>query len=133
MTNEFLSRRWINSDFTIAEFLDRLRPDWLDDCGIGFCQLVPDGYGCFGLRDNELILFLRLSILRLLQDGGLPVRSLNHGKPDDGIYRGYEIFHGYGTDPEQIADAVIAEWVAAGSPLQVEWGNWWLARPDRLP
>lgn len=127
MKNEILERRWLNSEYTVAEFLDRLAPDWLDDIGIGFCQLVRIGHNNFDLRDDDLVLFLRLSILALLKEGGVPARYFADENP------GWDVYHGYGTDPDQIADAVIAEWLAAGSPLQVEWGDWWFSRPDRLP
>ena len=36
----------------------------------------------------------------------------------------------YGTKPEEIADNVIAEWLAEGAPEYVEWGRWWFAYPN---
>ncbi len=35
----------------------------------------------------------------------------------------------YGTKPEEIADNVIAEWLAEGCSTEVEWGRWWFAEP----
>ena len=126
MINVFLLRKQVHCDYDIAGFLDGLRRAWLDDNGIGFNQHVPTGYNHFGLRGDELDLFLRLCILRILQEGGRPVRFVESAGD-------WEFHDGYGDDPDRIADAMIGEWKKAGAPIQPEWNSWLFARPDRMP
>ena len=61
--------------------------------------------------------------MALLERGARPVRSL-------GRMPGWQLDRSYGETPDQIADAVIAEWLASGAgDPDVE--DLWFATPDR--
>lgn len=93
--------------FTVAEYLEGL-PSETDSDGEGLWAIVPTGQG-FAFQDAELSEFVRLCVLRLLDSGAVPVR---HGPKDADLE--WEEQTQYGTAHEQIADAIIAEWLATG-------------------
>lgn len=101
-----LSRRRPLGD-TAAEFLECL-PYEIDGDGEALWRIVPMGRG-FGFKGDELAEFVRLCVLRLLDSGAVPVR---HG-PDDADLE-WEEQAQYGSSREEIADAIVAEWLAAG-------------------
>ena len=102
----------------------RLVASRLDDNGSGLWDITGLGGQSYGLRGAYLVEFIRLSILALLAGGGRPVVAEEDGPNWIETFR-------YGTEPQEIADAVIAEWQAEGSPIDVEWGRWWFAFPIR--
>ena len=125
MTASILKRTKLASDRTVADFLASL-PQWLEDIGIGFNQLVHIGRNGFDFSIDETSEFLRLCIFELYRIGARPATS-----PSD--RPAWYITEAYGTTPEAIADSMIGEWLAEGAPRQVAWGRWWCSWPDHLP
>ncbi|MCE1235560.1 MAG: hypothetical protein LWW93_04295 [Hyphomicrobiales bacterium] len=89
-----------------------------DEIGVGLGSLVDRGRIGFRLEGDALIDFVRRVIVGLVAGGASP--------EDDGFVtpdnpRGLAHF---GADtPEEVADGVVAAWVAAGAP-DPEWGDW---------
>ncbi|MEI9900805.1 MAG: hypothetical protein WDN31_12525 [Hyphomicrobium sp.] len=102
-----LNRRG-SEGFTIGEFLAGL-PQEIDSDGEGLWSIVPTGRG-FGFDGAELAEYVRLCLLRLLEAGAVPVR---HSPLDESLL--WKEQTQYGTQPEQIADAIVAEWLASGA------------------
>ena len=101
-----LNRR-SSMDYTVAEYLEDLPLD-TDGDGAGLWSIVPAGRG-FGFEGGELSEFVRLCLMRLLESGAVPVR---HG-PNDALLQWQEQTQ-YGSTREQVADAIVAEWLATG-------------------
>jgi hypothetical protein len=91
---------------TVAEFIET-RPYEIDGDGEGLWGIVPHGRN-FGFEGGELSEFVRLCILRLLKAGAVPVRHTKSGTVL------WEEQKQYGSSHEEIADAIIAEWLANG-------------------
>ena len=92
---------------TVAEYLETL-PYEIDGDGDGVWEFVPAGRS-FGFEGADLVDFVRLNVLRLLDVGCAPVRH-----SDAGPMRWIEQKQ-FGTDKNEIADAIVAEWQAAGA------------------
>ena len=92
---------------TVAEYLVT-SPFAIDNDGEGLWQIVPAGRS-FGFEGADLAAFVRLSALSMLEAGGVPVRF-----SDAGPMRWLEQKQ-FGTGKNEIADAVVAEWQAAGA------------------
>jgi hypothetical protein len=91
---------------TAAGFLETL-PFYTDSDGESLWHIVPAGRS-FGFEGPELSEFVRLCVLRLLEAGAVPVRH-----SEDGPLEWKEQTQ-YGTNHEEIADAIVAEWLAKG-------------------
>ena len=91
---------------SVAEFIETL-PYEIDGDGEGFWGIIPTGR-TFGFEGNDLAEFARLCVLRLLKAGAVPVRHNREGSPE------WREQAQYGSTPEEIADAVVAEWLASG-------------------
>jgi hypothetical protein len=91
---------------TVADFLNTL-PYEIDGDGEGLWSLVPTGRS-FEFEGADLKEFVRISVLRILYVGGVPVRH-----SENGPLRWLEQKQ-HGTERDQIANAIIAEWQAAG-------------------
>jgi hypothetical protein len=104
-----LQRRWPSgeADDTVAGYIET-RPYDIDGDGEALWRIIPTGRG-FGFEGPELAEFVRLCVMRLLEAGAVPVR---HG-PHDAELQWKEQTQ-YGTKKEEIADAIIAEWLASG-------------------
>ena len=94
-------------DDTVAEYLVTL-PYAVDSDGEGLWEVVPDGRA-YGFEGADLAEFVRLSVMRFLDVGCVPVRH-----SDAGPMRWIEQKQ-FGTDKNEIADAIVAEWQAAGA------------------
>ena len=92
---------------SVAEWLDML-PYELERDATGLWTIIPVGRHDFGLTGDDLLEFTRRGLLVLLRNGAKPV----HGSRE--ALSGWELAEGYGDTPEQIAEAVIAEWLASG-------------------
>ncbi len=92
---------------TVEEWLDML-PYELEGDATGLWTIIPAGRHDFGLTGDDLIEFTRRGLLALLREGAKPV----HGSKE--ALSGWELAEGYGDTPEQIAEAVIVEWLASG-------------------
>ncbi len=93
----------------------------LRDNGSGFWDIVSCLHN-FDLDGPARIDFVRRTILALIAKGGRPVVASEKELTWEETFK-------YGSKPEEIADAVIAEWMAEGGSEYVEWGRWWFAYP----
>ena len=91
---------------SVAEYLVAL-PFAIDNDGEGLWEIVPGGRS-FDFEGADLTEFVTFSVLSLLEAGGVPVRF-----SDTGPMRWLEQKQ-FGKDKNDIADAVVAEWLAAG-------------------
>jgi len=91
-------------DDTAANYIET-RPYDIDGDEAGFWGIVPWGRS-FGFEGDDLAEFVRLCVLRLLDAGAVPVRHSSQGEP-----MLWKEQTQYGTTKEQIADAIIAEWL----------------------
>jgi hypothetical protein len=91
---------------TVEDYVATI-PYEADGDGEGLWGIVPAGRS-FGYEGAELQEFVRLCILSILKAGGLPVRHAQTGPLE------WEEQKQYGTEGDQIAGAIIAEWQAAG-------------------
>jgi len=108
---------------TVTQYLETL-PYELDGDGVGFWTIVPAGRS-FRFEGADLAEFVRRSVLRLLDVEGLPVRYA-----DDGPLQWQEQKQ-YGKTKEEIADAIVAEWLAAGGG-DPPWSWLWFVTRDVL-
>ena len=92
--------------YTVAEYLELL-PDEADGDGDGLWSVVKGGQS-FDFEGADLAEFVRLCVLRYLDAGCAPVRFAEVG-PMQWLEQKQ-----FGTDKNEIADAVVAEWLAAG-------------------
>jgi hypothetical protein len=75
---------------------------------VGFWQIIQDSRYDFRLVGDNLTECARLGMLALLWAGAKPIERV----PDPPLT--WRIVKRYGETPEQIADAVLTEWIAAG-------------------
>ena len=92
-------------DDTAANYIET-RPYDIDGDGRGFWGIVPWGRS-FGFEGDDLVEFVRLCVLRSLEAGAVPVRHSSQGEP-----MLWKEQTQYGTTKDEIADAIIAEWLA---------------------
>ena len=93
--------------FTLEKYLQSL-PLEIDSDGEGLWAIVPKARG-FGFEGVERAEYVRLCVLRLLEAGAVPVRHSSQGEP-----MLWKEQTQYGTTHEEIADAIVAEWLATG-------------------
>jgi hypothetical protein len=103
---------------TVSNYIETI-PHYIDDEGEGesLWRIVPGGRS-FGLEGDELAEFVKLCVLRLLEAGAVPVRHA-----DDGALNWAEQTQ-YGATKDEIADAIVAEWLEAGGG-NPEWHWLW--------
>lgn len=99
------SRRGDPED-TVSYYIETI-PYYIDSDGEGLWHIVPGGR-TFGFEGDDLTEFVRLCVLRLLEAGAVPVRHA-----ESGALRWREQTQ-YGTTREEIADAIVAEWLKSG-------------------
>lgn len=104
-----LQRRWPlgDPDDTVEDYINT-RPYDIDGDGEGLWRIVPTGRG-FGFEGDELTEFVRLCVLRVLDAGAVPVRHSPEGMP-----LLWQEQTQYGTAKDEIAEAIVAEWLATG-------------------
>jgi hypothetical protein len=108
----------------LSDWIARI-PNELPYDAVGIFQIVPIGRDGFGLTRDDLIDFLRRSILALLDAGAVPVRG--------GRDTGYDwiVQRQYGQSKQDITEAVIAEWLSMPDDPSVLCGEGvWFARPQ---
>ena len=99
--------RHIGHGWTVAEW-QKQRVDQLALNPFGLWLIVSDGREWFRLSGENLIAFVRQGILALLRAGARLLERVAGPPP------GWNIAERYGETPEQIAEAVTTEWIAAG-------------------
>jgi hypothetical protein len=106
---------------TVAEYVATI-PYEVDGDGESLWHIVPGGRS-FGFEGADLQEFVRLCILNILKAGGVPVRHALSGSLE------WAEQTQFGSEPGQITDAIIAEWLAAGGgDPPWEW-LWFVTRP----
>ena len=93
--------------WTVEEWRDKLLRD-LQNHPVGLWQIVKHSRYDFRLADDNLTECIRLGMLALLRVGARPI------EPAMNTPSGWRVVEGYGGTPEQVAEAVIAEWIAGG-------------------
>lgn len=93
--------------YTAAEYLKDLAYE-IDGDGEALWRIVPQGRS-FGYDGAELAEFVRQCVLRLLNAGAVPVRF----NPKGAELRWNEQTQ-YGAEPDEIADAIVGEWLETG-------------------
>ena len=101
---------------TISEYLEGL-PFYLDSEGVRLWSVPATGKS-FGFEGGDLVEFVKRCLLHLLRAGGIPVRYADSGP----LY--WREQTQYGKGKEEIANAIIAEWLAAGGGIP-PWGWLW--------
>jgi hypothetical protein len=101
-----------------------LVPGELDVDAVGLWQIVPAGVDGFGLQGEELIEYVRRNIRALLQAGAVPVRH------EPGSTFEWTHQKQYGSEREEIIEAIIREWLVLGNDPMILAGEVWFARPD---
>lgn len=107
-----------NVDYTVEEYFDKL-PYEIDNDGDGEClfRIIPVGQS-FNFQGKELAEFVRLSIVRLLEAGAVPVLYAQEGEL---LWKEQTQ---YGETIEEIANAIVTEWLDNGG-RQPEWDDLW--------
>ena len=108
---------------TVEEYAEKI-PYEIDSDGEGLWSIVPTGRN-FGYDGEDLKDFVRLCLLSLFKAGGIPVR---HGET---LGMRWIEQKQYGAEPNEIADAIIAEWQAAGGG-DPPWEWLWFVTRDVL-
>jgi hypothetical protein len=113
-------KRHRNYGWTIDEWI-AATPGDLNRDATGLWHIVCAGREGFGLSGQELIDFVRRSLLALFEKGAKPVT----GATDDiHIWRPLTNYQG---DADQIAQTIIDEWQASGRDPDA--GGMWFALP----
>jgi hypothetical protein len=107
---------------TVAEHI-RTVPDELPVDAVGLWQIVPAGRDGFDLRGSELAEFVHRCVLALLERGAKPVVG-GGGNEYDWILQPQ-----YGEANEEVANAIVNEWIALGS-VDPDPGGLWFALPS---
>ena len=119
MTNEPINRfSQSSASEWIGSYLDELSID-----AVGLWQIIPNARAGFGLEGAELVEFVRRCLIAIVGRGAKPVRG---GR---GTAYQWIVQPQYGNSPDEIADRIVAEWVAAGMP-NPDLGGLWFALPD---
>jgi hypothetical protein len=92
---------------TVADFIETLSYA-IDGDGESLWHIVPAG-DSFGFTGADLSEFVRMCVSRLLEAGAVPVRH----SPEGAKLRWTEQTQ-YGSTPDEIADAIVAEWLRSG-------------------
>lgn len=106
----------------MSEYIVQVANELPDDA-VGMWQIVPGGRYGFGLEGEALTDYVRRCIAELLSRGAIPVIG--------GADKGYYWIHQpqYGTQPEEIVEGVVAEWLANGARDE-DPGGLWFALPE---
>ncbi|MBX9861600.1 MAG: hypothetical protein K2Y42_02500 [Hyphomicrobium sp.] len=109
------SRRDAPED-TVSNYIETISY-YIDSDGESLWRIVPGGR-TFGFDGDELAEFVRLCVLRLLEAGAVAVRHADEG-PLNWVEQTQ-----YGSSNEEVADAIVAEWLEAGGG-DPEWHWLW--------
>jgi hypothetical protein len=82
----------------------------LDTDEVGLWQIIPEGREGFGLAGDDLDNFVRQSLLALFERGAVPLRHVR----DSGHVWTWQ--KGYGTSAQEMAEAILEEWIMEGRP-----------------
>jgi hypothetical protein len=91
---------------------------------VGMWQIVPGGRRGFDLEGDALTDYVRRCIAELLSRGAVPVFGGGPDGPHDWI-----IQRQYGSQPDEIIENVVREWLANGARDE-DPGGLWFALPQ---
>jgi len=97
-------------------------PGSLNDLPVGLWEIIDRGQKSFGLQGEALANFVRRCIYSLIDAGAKPVAGGN--KPNQ-----WELQTQYGKSKQEIAEAVIAEWLRQGGQKPEPWTGVWFGLP----
>jgi hypothetical protein len=103
----FGEARHMVQGWTVAEWQNWLT-GILGSHPVGFWLIVSEGRTYFRLLGENLTEFAHLAVLALLRSGATPLARIPSPPA------GWTVVTHYGDTPENIADAVVAEWIASG-------------------
>jgi hypothetical protein len=109
--------------YTVIEYMKRSMNNMQDDVW-GIWGIIAAGKHGFCFRDQELRDFVELNVKTLIEVGGVVLNSAQDR------WRCYQHATHYGTDPDEIARNVVAEWVAQGEPEILGYQGIAFATPD---
>lgn len=98
-------------------------PNELPADAVGLWQIAGPARHDFGLDGEALVSCVRRAVQALLARGARPVV----GGGDTGFYWLPQLQ--YGSEPDEMADAVLREWQARGMPDEDQ-GGLWFALPE---
>lgn len=115
MTNE---KRTLDGEYTVSEyiegFIEEIR-DGISDELVGLWDIVRSGRYRFGFAGTELHSFISESIKALISNGAMPTT-----KSADPLYMRMATER-FGVTPDEIAKAVVKEWIDQGEPDIDDW------------
>jgi hypothetical protein len=106
----------------LSEWIESF-PYELESDAVALSSVVTAGREGFGLEGEPLLNFVRQALTGVLRSGGRPVHGGGQG-PHEWILQPR-----YGSQPAEILEAVMAEWIAAGLP-DGDLDGLWFALPQ---
>lgn len=107
---------------TVLEYIQTV-PGELPVDAVGLWQMIPMGRQGFGLSGDDLTEFVQRCVLALLEKGAKPVMG------GAGTQYDWTLQPQYGETNEEIASAVVSEWLASGAG-DSDPGGLWFALPS---
>jgi hypothetical protein len=92
-----------------------------DEDSLGMWAIVDDGRRLFGLEGDALASFIRTYIYELMDAGYKPVIGV--GKNE------WQLQVQYGSIKQDVAEAVIMEWLREGAKTPEPWTGLWFGLP----
>ncbi|MEA2880006.1 MAG: hypothetical protein QOF14_5202 [Hyphomicrobiales bacterium] len=96
------------------------RPPY-DELPLGMWAIVDDGRRLFGLEGEALAGYIRKSIYALMDAGFKPVCGVGKNR--------WQLQVQYGSSKQEVAEAVIAEWLREGAKTPEPWTGLWFGLP----
>jgi hypothetical protein len=104
-----MNKQYDGDDITVTEYLvcalNEARRDIL-----GIWSILASGKNGYDFHGQDLRDFIYLTVKTIIEGGGIVMESAQDR------WRCYQHATHYGTDPDEIARNVVAEWVAQGEP-----------------
>lgn len=117
--------RHVRDGWSVDEDLAR-RPLDIDDLGTHISDLVRKGTARFRLNEAQMVEFIRRAIADMQRRGAVLTRLRLHGD-----LQFLEVETAFGTEPEDIREAVVAAWLARGGTEEVG-GDYHFATPAMI-
>ncbi|MGO4153074.1 hypothetical protein [Cupriavidus sp. YAF13] len=117
--NEELKDKWFGE--SIKDRISKIHLE-LEDDAVGLWQIIPFGRQGYGLAGEDLVEYVRRSLLALFAHGAIPVQGAI-----DGIHY-WEPVDRFGADPQLMVQGVIDEWLASSEDPDP--GGLWFAMPS---
>jgi hypothetical protein len=115
--------RHIGWGIPMSEWIDRVipRPPY-DEDPRGMWQIVDEGRRAFSLEGDALASYIRKNIYALMDAGFKPVSG--PVKPNQ-----WKLEVKYGSNKQEVAEAVIREWLLQGGKTPEPWTGLWFGLP----